>query len=236
MKKTLLFTICLSCISSLFAKPFNPQSPAAVVSVIANNEINWEGEAAKSGGLLGSMAKKDSLDNDDEESLLLKGFTTPLMKDAVAAVYEVFAEEGIELIDEASVIGSNAYANAEDNKMYKMAMNITADGYKLIGLKDSSIKDISAEVGAASIIIVNFKIEKMIAKGVGKNGTMTACVTAIIDFCDTNGKSLKNVNGFAKGTETIDVKMDKYDALGLAAMYPAVFRDALKTAIAKIKK
>lgn len=236
MKKALLFAICICSISTLFAKPFTPQTPVAAITIMANNEISWEGETAKSGGLLKVMANKDAEENDNDDTLILKGLTKPLMNDAVNAVYEVFAEEGIELIDENAVLNSDAYSNAEDNKMYKMALNVTKNGYKLIGAKDDSVKNIISEVGASSAVIVNLNIQKTMVKGVGKNGTMTAFVNAVIEFCDASGKTVKSVNGFAKGSDVIDVKMDKYDAVGLAAMYPDVIREALKAALAKTKK
>lgn len=236
MKKTLLCAILLGGVSALFAKPFTPQTPIAAITIMANNEISWEGETAKSGGLLKVMSNIDAEENDDDDTLILKGLTKPYLNDAVKAVYEVFSEEGIELIDEATVINADSYVNAEDNKMYKMALYRTVDGYKLIGPKDNSIKNIVSEVGASSAVIVNLNIQKTMVKGIGKNGTMTAFVTANIDFCDATGKPVKTVNGFAKGSEAIEVKLDKYDAVALAAMYPDVIREAIKAALAKTKK
>lgn len=216
---------------------FDPASvsPAAVMSVKANYEISWYGEEPKTKGAAIGLVNKLVKDKTDEKAQNVLARTAPLMNDAAAAVYEVLPAAGIRLADRKAVLNSAAYESAADNKMYAAAAYEKPDGYKLLGAKDTAaavgVKDAT---GAASFVYVTYEINKIIGSGVAKNGSMTACVTAMIVVADAEGKELASSHAYAEGKDKIAVVAGVYDPEKLAAMYPAVIREALKKAVEKL--
>jgi len=216
---------------------FNPAavSPAAVMSVKANYEINWYGEDPETKGAAAGLLNKLIKDKTDEKTQNLLARTAPLMNDAAAAVYEVLPAAGIQLADRNAVLNSAAYKAAGDNRLYAAAAYEKADGYKLLGAKDTAAAaGVKEATGAASFIYVTYEINKVIGSGVGKNGSMTACVTAMIVVADAEGKEIASSHAYAEGKEKIAVVAGIYDTEKLVPMYPAVIREALKKAVEKL--
>ncbi len=222
----------------MFAKPFVPASPEAVVSIYANDKIGWYGEtdSDEGKGLL-NLAARAAVNNnasDDEKAKL--GYTGYLLEGAKNSVFEVLSANGIELIDEATVLNSATYSAAVDNKMKKAAFFVTPENYKLFGNKDKQFANISSEVGAAGLISIYIDIQKLMDSGVAKNGKMKTCVTVAIEFMDATGKPVKMINGFATAKETVKIVGGVYDVDAIAAQYPAVIKAALENAMEKMKK
>lgn len=239
MKKLLCFSVSLLSLGfMLFAKPFTPAAPEAVVSIYANDKIGWYGEADSEGGkgLLNLAARAAVNKNADDEAKARLGYTGYLLEDAKADLFEALANAGIEVIDEATVFNSAAFANAEDNKMKKAAFYVTPEGYKLFGNKDKQFAPIASELGAAGLISVFIDCEKMMDSGVAKNGKMKACCSVTIEFIDTNGKTLKLLNGFATANEKIAIAGGVYDVDKVAAQFPEVIKAAYADALSKMNK
>jgi hypothetical protein len=207
-------------------------SPAAVMSVMANYEVSWYGEAPQTKGPAIGMVNKFVKAKTDENVQKILARTAPLMNDAADAVYEVLPAAGIQLADKNAVLNSAAYKSADDNKMYAAAAFERPDGFKLLGTADTgTAAGVKSTTGAASFVYVNYEINKTIYTGIEKNGTMTACVSATIIIADAAGKQLAVGHGYASGSDTIPVVAGIYDPIKLAAMYPAVIREALKKAV-----
>jgi len=83
---------------------------------------------------------------------------------------------------------------------------------------------------------VVYKIEKIVVNGVGKTGSMTACVSVIVVIADENGNVLLNKTGFAsnKDGKQLPVAAGIYDPQALAEMYPATITAALENLVSKL--
>lgn len=236
MKKTLCLVACMICAGFMaFAKPFVPASHQAVVSIYANDKIEWYGEEPQSSGILNVIGRNQVNENASDEEKAKLGFTGYLLEDAAVYVYEALAAYGLDIISAEEVLNCETYAAAVDNKMKKAALFVTPEGYKLFGTNDKAFTKILAETGAEGLISVYFEISKIMDKGIGKNGKMKACVTASIEFIDAKGKTLKTFSGFAKSEEALEIKAGNYDAEALSVLYPDVIKAALAEATAKIK-
>jgi hypothetical protein len=210
-------------------------SPAAVMSVKANYEVSWYGQDPETKGAAVGLMNKLIKDKTDAKTQNLLARTAPLMNDAAAAVYEVLPAAGIRLADKDAVLNSASYKAAGDNKLYAAAAFEKPDGYKMLGAKDTAVAaGVKTETGAASFVYVTYEINKVMGSGVGKNGSMTACVTATVVVADAEGKQIANGQAYAEGKDKIAVVAGIYDVEKLVPMYPAVIREALKKAVAKL--
>lgn len=214
----------------------NPEelSPVAVVTVRANEEISWYGEEESSGagkGLLDKFITKNT--NEDTQVLLSR--TTPLLDDALDAVYEVLSSVNIKLVEKENVINSSCYLSAEENKMLKAAAFVCPEGYRILSSNDSAFsKSLMAETGASSCIYISFDINKIIRTGVGKNGKMTACVTTNLEIVNSEGKTVARLNGYATCEDSIAIVGGIYDPKKLNAMFPSTIRASLENAVEKL--
>lgn len=236
MKKIISLVICMMCAGLMaFAKPFVPANHEAVVSIYANDKIEWYGEESESTGIL-NLVGRNKVNNEasDEEKAKL-GFTGYLLNDAAADTIEALAAYGFDLVPQEEVLNCDTYTAAKDNKMKKAALMVTPDGYKLFGTNDKQFSKIISETGAEGLISVYFDIAKLMDAGVAKNGKMKACVTVSIEFIGSNGKTLKTFSGFASSEESLEVVAGIYDVEALSAMYPEVIKAALADAVSKIK-
>jgi len=222
----------------MFAKPFTPANPEAVVSVYANDKITWYGETDtdEGKGLLNLAARAAVNDKASDEQKAKLGYTGYLLEGAKDAVFEVFSAAGIELVSEETVMGSATYAAAVDNKMKKAAFFVTPENYKLFGNKDKQFAAIASETGAAGLVSVYFNIENIMDAGVAKNGKMKACCTVAIEFIDPTGKTLKICNGFATSNETVKIAGGVYDVEAVSKLFPGVIKASLENAVEKMKK
>ena len=214
--------------------PFNAAnvSPAAIISITANDEITWYGESTeKKTGLLNMAINKAVKENADDTSLAYLGFTKNLLDDSAAAANEVLTSNGFTLVEDAG----SSYKTASDDKVLKLAGFVSPNGYKMLNLNNSVAASVKAETGTNYFVYITYNIEKTIVTGVAKNGTMTACVTTTIQVADANGKRIALAHGYASGKDKIASVGGVYDAKALYAMYPAVIRDSLNDACKKLK-
>ena len=214
--------------------PFSAEnvSPAAIVSIVANDEISWYGESTeKKTGLLNMAINKAVKENANDTSLAYLGFTKNLLDDSAVAANEVLESNGFTLVKDAGT----SYKSASDDKMFKLAGMVTPDGYKMLNLKNTVAAKVKEETGTNYFVYITYRIEKTMVNGVGKNGSMTACVTTNIQIADADGKRIAMANGYASGSEKIASVAGVYDAQALYAMYPSVIRASLNDACKKLK-
>ena len=214
--------------------PFNAEnvSPAAIVSIVANDEISWYGESTeKKSGLLNMAINKAVKETANDTSLAYLGFTKNLLDDSAAAANEVLESNGFTLVKDTGA----SYKSASDDKMFKLAGMVTPEGYKMLSLKNTVASKVKEETGTNYFVYITYRIEKTIVTGVAKNGSMTACVTTTLQVADADGKRIAMSTGYASGDEKIATVGGVYDAKALYAMYPAVIRASLNDACKKLK-
>lgn len=236
MKKTLAIALAaLAAISSAVAKPFVP-GKTAVVTIMANDRITWYGEEDKEGtGLVNLAIRKGITDSGSKEDQIRAGQTAYMMEDVKAAVFEVFAEKGIEIIPEEEVLSSEAYAAATNSKFLQAGFMLSPKGYKLLGTNEKKVYPvIIPELGANNLALVSFNIQKNMVNGVGHNGSMKACASVTIQFLDEKAKMAKSLSGYASASNAIPVVKGVYDPKALAEGYPEALRAALRKALSKI--
>ncbi|MBQ5471672.1 MAG: hypothetical protein IIT58_06680 [Treponema sp.] len=214
--------------------PFSAESvsPAAIISITANDEISWYGDTNENkSGLINMAIKKAAKDKANDASLAYLGFTKNLLDDAAAAANEVLENNGFTLVKDFGP----SYESACDDKVYRLGGFVAPKGYKMLGLNNSVASLVKEETDANYFVYISYQIQKTIVNGVAKNGSMTACVTTTIQIADAAGKRIKLVNGYASGTERIGTVAGVYDAKALYAMYPKVIRASLDNACKKLK-
>ena len=236
MKKIIALTLTALTAIAAFAKPFVP-GKTAVVTIMANDTITWFGEDDEEhgSGLLNLAVRKDITENASKEEQIQAGYTAYMMEDVKAAVFEVLAEKGLDLIPEETVLASNAYTAASDNKILLAGFMNKPEGYKLLATNEKKLYPLLiSELGADNIVLISFNIQKNMNTGVSHTGNMKACATVTIQFLDAKGKMAKSFSGYGSASEAIPVVKGVYDPQALAEQYPEALRAAVRKALEKL--
>lgn len=227
-------TLLTGCAST---KKFNVEtgSPVAVISIFVNDEITWYREDDEPSSLLGTFTKKMvDIEGTDDAKLLLSR-TIPFVEGAEEAIFEGFSEAGIEVIPKDEVLNSNAYLSNEGNEFYKVSGVICPNGYKFFDITNNKVRtEMTEETGAVSYVYITYEINKVMDKGIGKNGKVTACVTTTIRLTDSEGKNAVIKTGFAEGEDSIAIVAGIYDLQELSDMIPDIIKASLKNAVNKL--
>jgi hypothetical protein len=206
------------------------------MSITANPEITWYGEEGTK-GLAAGLLNKAIKDNASEDAQKLLSRTAPYMESADKALYDVLSKKlGLTFVDKNALVSSAAYKGAKENGLLAAGNFEKPALYKFFSQTDkAAAKAVKAETGAASLMYVVYKLEKIVVNGVGKTGSMTACVSVSVVIADENGKVIRNETGFAsnKDGKQLPVAAGVYDPQALAEMYPATINAALENLASK---
>jgi hypothetical protein len=223
--------LCMGCISTEKAR-ITAASPVAVTSVVSNYDINWDGEgpslpasaAGKVGRLFWGTVRKPV-----ENSQVNISRADIILDEADAILRETIAGSGLTgVLDKDPVINSQAYGQAKLNIRQEKDDNIiAAEGYRLVNFRDKALAAaLFKEIGAGSCLAASFTFTKVVASGVGKNGTMRAQVAMTVVMMSASGKTIYNRTHRAVSGEKIDVRGGYYDEEGFVDLLRSAVSDA----------
>jgi hypothetical protein len=217
-------------VSSMKALAGTPR--IAIVSVGSNGDIGWQGDEDSGGGLvsgLGNLASNSGTKVNSETAALLSRADT-LIDEAEAAFTAAMGRvRSTAILPKAAVLGSKAYAAAQEQELLGLA-RLKPAGYRFVNGMDKKLASaLKAETGADGIMSADFTFEKAMKTGIGKNGSMRAGVTLTISVLSASGKRVLGKTYYSASKKELPVLAGIYDpaALGQA------FSEAIGLACAK---
>lgn len=241
MKKNSILVILLIAMSlvscaSMKVEPLDASanSPIAVVSLAGNDEIYWYGEEMRSKGLLGEAFDLAAKEKDDDKTSATFGYTTEFMKSVEELTINALTERGFKILSKEEIGKYDNLRTRDDSKLLKASPIITIDGYNMFTPDQKYIVALAEATGAKLIFQVYYDFTKIMSKGVGKTGEMTAAVEVAITVFNAEGKNIRRITGYASNPERIKVIAGIYDPEELYKMFPSTMETAIKTACDKL--
>ena len=198
----------------------------ALVSVVSNRDINWQGEDPINPNVIGPLARRALRAG---EGLTIVSNTEELINTAEKIFRDTMAEQGlINLADKETVLGSQAYQGAKLNK-YQLSQDqnqekVKAAGYRYIDYRDTDFPAaLLAETGIQRCMFVEFNFTKVMASGFGKNGNFRAQMDMNVTIQDVEGKVIfRKIYPSITSTDTIKVSSGVYSQSELINLFNSV--------------
>ncbi|MCL2380590.1 MAG: hypothetical protein FWC64_03230 [Treponema sp.] len=232
MKKAgfVLFAAALLVLGAGCASPgrailLSEPEPVALVSVVANWDINWHGEDPVNPNFIGASTRR-ALHADPD--LTIVSNTEELIYTAERHIREIMGWSGIiELADRETVLLSRAYQEAGLNRRRMSRPYVLPAGYRLINPRDREFPQaLAAETGIRRSMFVEFTFTKAMRSGFARNGNSGANLDMGVLILDAGGRTLYN-RTFSLGSRgAISVSNGMYSHSGLMALFDALIIDA----------
>lgn len=210
--------ICSAASSFLIAKTrlnAKKHSPLAVMTILSNSTINWEGE-------------------DADQTISSANSTVQFFPVIEESLKNSLTSFGFSLIDKKDITSSSEYKNAPESNYYKSQGFVTPENYKLIPEKNKIAILIKEKTHAKAFAYINVFLEKKMSQGYNKNGTMECKVTVYIDITNENGKLISSAKASAVSEKNIQVVDGNYNQGQLSALFPKTIKAAITNAIAAL--
>lgn len=200
-------------------------SPIAVVSVIANQSLPWkessnrneDDENDNGTGLLSTLTNK--LLNGDSVELTSAQDRIDYAADQLIAL--INENSGAEVLDRDMVLSSSVYLGTTENILKFMEAKKSATNYRnLTSLGAKRARMIMDDLGAKSLICVEFLFQKTNVSGNKWTGKVGAYVEMKIRYLDERGKEILNRDYKATSAESLPIKNRKYDKDALVDLFP----------------
>lgn len=222
--------------ASLKSEPLdaNSYSPVAIVTMIANDEVYWYGEEPESKGLLGEAFDALAKEKGNEQTNIVLGYTTDLLKSAEEQITKGIEERGFTLLPKEEVLSYNNLLSKDDSSLIKASAVILADGYKMLRNDTKYLVALGEKTSSKAFIQVSIDFCKTVVNGIGKNGEMTAAVEIKFTIYGEDGKVIKIINGYGSNPETIPVLAGVYNVEKLNELFPVALENAVKKVCEKL--
>ena len=164
-------------------------SPIALVSVVANNDINWKDEGPVNIAAASRSARRTMEEDPDQNMVTSSGAIINEVEALIRSTLE--SSPFISFVPGETVLRSRSYNNARPNAAQeKDAMAKPAD-YRYINFRDKSFfADFGAETGINKTLFVSLDLTKAMSSGFGKNGSFRVNVSMSVMLVDERGKRL----------------------------------------------
>lgn len=221
LTSTALPALCLALAASLAgcastkSISLSENSPAAVISVIGTNLVQWQenehndnDENDSSEGALTSLVAK-TIDRNNPE------ITTAVDRlDYADESFRRIVPEiaGLEVLDKDKVVGSKTYKTTRGSIYNALTDSTRATGYKdmsVIGAKKARM--LMEQLGAKSLVSMEFNFKKKLVSGTKNSGQAAALVRMKIKFIDGRGNELINKEYERQSQETVAIGGGYYD-------------------------
>jgi hypothetical protein len=219
-KKRLLLVLLITFVSFSFiiAKTkLNPEkhSPLAIMTVFTNSTINWE--------------------NEDPDVEIRSANSCVQFHPAIEKeLNEVFTKTGFKLIDKKDIVSTKDYKNTAESNYYIGQDYVALDDYRLIPEKNRAAIIVKEKTDAKTFAYISIFLEKTMAEGYNKNGTMKCRVTVYVDITNENGRLITSSKYTELSEKSIQVVDGKYDPLMFATLFPKTIKAAITNAIAAL--
>ena len=220
-----LASLGTGCVSSGKAALLSQREPIALVSVISNWDINWKDEDSTDPNTLGPLAKR-TLRSDPGNAIISNA--DGLINNAEDLIRETMSSSGvIHFADKETVLRSNVYQKAEENKYQISHEMVKPIDYRFIDFRDKNFPGaFAAETGIQRIMFVEFTFTKAMATGVGKNGSCKAMVDMTVSIVDAQGKSLYKQTVSLASRDSTKISNGVYSQSGLMSLFDSAVTDA----------
>ena len=200
-------------------------SPVAVVSVIGNQSLPWKEPSNQNDdddkdngtGLLSTLTNK--LINGDSVELTSAQDRLDYAADQLIAL--INENSGAEVLDRDMVLSSEAYLDSRENILKFMEAKLTATNYKnLTSLGAKRARMLMDDLGAKSLICVEFLFQKTNVSGNKWTGKVGAYVEMKIRVLDDRGTEIVNRDYSATSADSLPIRSRKYDKDALVDLFP----------------
>ena len=181
-------------------------SPAAIVSINGTNLVAWQeketndnDEEYSTDGVLNSLVNKVISGKDPEISTAIDrlDYADDSFRQIVPEI------TGLKILDKKDVVDSDAYKYTRGSFYNALSDTAKATDYKdmsVIGAKRARM--LMEQIGANSLVSMDFTFRKILAKGNRSEGQLTAFVRMKIKVLNNRGKEIINKEYTAQGTDT----------------------------------
>lgn len=223
MKRTVFILIAagfvlsgVGCASSGKTVLLAQKDPIALVSVISNEDINWQGEASTNPESLGPLVKR-KLRNEPEMAAITKA--NELINTAEFMLRSAVNASGrFSLAERETVLNSSAYQNAKERKFPNREM-VTPDNFRFVDVRDKNLPAaLAAETGLKRFMYVEFNFTKMLFTGISFIGSCRPDVEMNVVIVDAGRKTIyrKAVSSLStSGTRTVNGVYNQAELLEL---------------------
>ncbi|MCL2834840.1 MAG: hypothetical protein FWD78_16845 [Treponema sp.] len=207
------------------------KDPIALVSVISNYDINWNGEDPTNPLTAGSSSKRALRAGPD---MALISNTQGLVGEAEVLFRNAMANSDmIDLADKETVLNSRAYQEARLNSVQMRTDLLTIqktkpEAYRFIDSGDKNFfTALAGETGIQRSMFLQFNFTKMMSSGLGKNGDYRAVVDMKVYILDSQGKTIfQKTYTDIRSIDTAKVSSGAYSESELMALFKSTIPDA----------
>ncbi len=201
--------------------------PTAIVSIMSNRVIPWEGEEESADGLLDNFIRDKILPN-RTAGKVTQSTADDLIEEAGHIVFDVLSQSGIaSIVPPADVLETPAYFRAKTNARAESSGLVKPAAYKFINNADKDLAvNLALEEGIKSTLYLDFTFSKNFASGFMKSGSMTAKVIMTITLLDETGNKLYFRSHEYLSTNRIEVVSAAYNEDELMNLFREALYDA----------
>jgi hypothetical protein len=219
--------LILGCASFGKGRELSPYAPVGIAYVVSNYDISWHGEEpAVSDGSNNPFSNLFNRRRDETKTKISRA--DELVNEADAILRDTLSRSEIAVFAEKeTLVNSRSYAEAEKSRRLEGSGAIKAAGYDFIDFRDKTFPGkLAQETGINSVMYVTFKFAKVMASGIGKQGTMRAQAAMTTLLIDASGKTIYNKTRTLKSADKIPVSGGAYDPDELMELFRSVISDA----------
>ncbi len=187
--------------------------PAAIVSIMSNRMINWEGEEESFDGIADNFVRNTILPGMTANKVT-QSAADDLIEEAAKIMFDILSfSEIASIVSPEDVLETQAYFRAKDNTRAVNSGNyIKPAAYRFINNADKELAvNLALEEGIRSTMYLDFTFVKSMANGFMKSGSMVAKVMMKVTVLDETGKKLYFKSHEYWSTDRIEVVAGAYN-------------------------
>lgn len=188
----IVIVICLLAGCTTMKGGLSNYDPAAIVSIQSNRMINWEGEGDRIDGLADKFIRKTLMPGKTENKVT-QSTAENLIEEAANIIFDTLSfSEIASIVSPADVLETPAYFRAKtDTRTEESGDYVKPAAYKFIDNADKELAvNLALDEGIKSTMYLDFTFCKIMATGIGKNGSMMAKVIMRVTLLDETGKKI----------------------------------------------
>jgi len=200
--------------------------PIALVSVVSNLDINWQGQEPVNPNLAGSSTRRAIRADPD---LTLVSNAEELITTAERLIRESMTASGnlIILAERDTVLHSRAYREAELDTRRMNREHIMPAGYRLVSPRDRAFPPaLAAETDIQRSMFIDFTFTKSMRSGFARTGNASADVDMRVLILDDTGRTMYSRTFSLSSRGRLSVSNGMYSHSALMALFESAIIDA----------
>ena len=203
------------------------QSPVAIVSVVANNDINWMGEEPLTVSSILSFNRTLRRSMEEDPDFVITTSSSLIIDEIEEFIRFMFASSPfVTLAPKETVLNSRSYNEARIHGVQEMQEMAKPAGFRYVFHRDNNFYPAFAqETGIERTLFITLNITKMMASGFGKSGNLRAHVSMNVLLKDSRGRNVFNKTYEAGSRGQLSVSSGAYSQSGLLALVKSALSD-----------